>query len=502
MTTGLILAVDQGTTNTKALAVDGSGDVVASASVPMHVAYPRPGWAEQSADDIWTAVTTVMAEVAKSTGPVFDALAISNQRETIVVWDAETGRPIAPAIIWQCRRSVDICNAVRDRGHAERVEAKTGLALDPLFPAAKIAWLLDNVGGARSAAIRGQLRAGTIDSWLLWQLTGGAVHATDHSNASRTQLFNTKTLAWDDELGKIFGVPLSLLPKVRSSNSLFGSTRGLAGVADGIPIHAMIGDSHAALFGHGVRSSGTVKATYGTGTSLMTLTDHRTRSRHGLSSTIAWSRSSEISYALEGNISVSGQAAAFMADMLGLDDATALAALASTVPDSNGVHFVPALVGLGAPYWAPDARGLVTGLALGTTRAHLARAAIEAIAFQIADVFAAMEQDLGKPITALSADGGASRNDILMQFQADLLGRTVKRGSLAEVSAIGAAMLAADGLGRHWPANRDTLQTFEPKIGRSERDRRRAGWRDAIDTVLRQAQSGESAANHKKGEPT
>jgi glycerol kinase len=481
MSNGLILAIDQGTTNTKALAVDTDGRVVAEASAPMTVDYPQPGWAEQSATGIWDSVVSVMTEVESKTGADFDAIAISNQRETIVAWDAENGKPLVPAITWQCRRSAAQCDAVRAAGHADLVESKTGLGLDPLFPAAKIAWLMENVPDVRAAAARGSLRLGTVDSWLLWNFTGGAVHATDHSNASRTQLLSTATLEWDEDLLRIFGVPRSALPALHASDVRFGDTD------NGTPIHAMLGDSHAALFGHGIRAPGTVKATYGTGSSLMTLTAERRHSRHGLSSTIAWStRADGPAYALEGNISVSGQAAAFMAELLGLADAAALAELAATVPDSNGVSFVPALVGLGAPYWAPDARGLVTGLALGTKPAHLARAAIDAIAHQVADVFEAMEADIGVPLEQLSADGGASRNDALMQFQADIIGRPVSRGDRAEVSAIGAAMMAAEGLGRPLTLA-STTTTFTPHA--IDRDGIRARWREAVGRTLWQPQS-------------
>ena len=483
MSSGLILAIDQGTTNTKALAVDAAGRVVAEASAPMSVDYPKPGWAEQSATGIWESVTRVIAGVVAKTSPDFDAVAISNQRETIVAWDAATGIPLAPAITWQCRRSAELCEAVRAAGHAELVEQKTGLGLDPLFPAAKIAWLIKNVPAVRDAADRGALRVGTVDSWLLWNFTGGDVHATDHSNASRTQLLNTGTLRWDDELLGVFGVPAGALPALRTSDSHFGDVAGgLTALATGTPIHAMLGDSHAALFGHGVRAPGTVKATYGTGSSLMTLTPQRQRSSHGLSSTIAWSiASSGPAYALEGNISVSGQAAAFMAELLGLPDSSAIAEVAATVPDSNGVSFVPALVGLGAPHWAPDARGLVTGLTLGTKPAHLARAAIDAIAQQVADVFEAMQQDIGAQLQQLSADGGASRNDRLMQFQADIIGRPVTRGDRAEASALGAAMMAAEGLGRPLAPSTNTT-TFTPRA--IDRDTIRARWRDAVDRTL------------------
>jgi glycerol kinase len=483
MTGGLILAIDQGTTNTKALAVDAKGRVVAQASAPMQISYPKPGWAEQSAIAIWQSVQQVIADVVAQTGPVVDAVAISNQRETIVAWDASTGAPLAPAITWQCRRSTSRCEAIRAAGHADLIESRTGLGLDPLFPAAKIGWLIENVPAVRDASANGTLRVGTVDSWVLWNFSQGRVHATDHSNASRTQLLNIGTLEWDAELLGIFEVPWSALPALHPSDGHFGDiVSGATALASGTPIHAMIGDSHAALFGHGVRTPGTVKATYGTGSSLMTLTATRQSSSHGLSSTIAWSTTAGgAAHALEGNISVSGQAAAFMAELLGITDATTLADLAATVPDSKGVTFVPALVGLGAPHWAPDARGLVSGLALGTKPAHLARAAIEAIAHQVADVFEAMQEDLGVPLAQLSADGGASRNDSLMQFQADIIGRPVLRGDRAEVSALGAAMMAAQGMDRAL-APAASAKTFTPQ--KIDRTAIRSRWREAVGRTL------------------
>lgn len=485
MTAGLILAIDQGTTNTKALLVDASGRVHHQASVPNVVTYPQPGWAEQSATALVDGVVQVIAEVVARAGDADIAgIGISNQRESILVWDAATGEPIGPCIIWQCRRSAPRCDALRAAGHADLIEARTGLALDPLFPAAKIAWLLDNVPGARRRAENGELRAGTVDAWLLWTLTGGAVHATDHSNASRTQLFNTDTLEWDADLCALFDVPLDMLPELRSSDSEFGRVAaGVCALPIGTPVRAMIGDSHAALFGHGVRAPGTVKATYGTGTSLMALTPGRVRSRHGMSSTIAWSRNGVVQHALEGNISVSGQSAAFAADLLGLPDAAALSALAETVPDSNGVAFVPALVGLGAPYWRADARGTITGMTLGTKQAHLARAALEAIAFQVADVYASMEADMGSPLGELRADGGASRNAMLMQFEADILGRPVAVAAAPEVSALGAAALAFSSLGIALPGV-PAAGHFTPQLDDATRTAHRQRWHSAVNQTL------------------
>lgn len=485
-TSDLILAIDQGTTNTKALLVSADGRILHKASVANHVDYPQPGWAEEDAAALFAGVAEVIAGVADQLGDVskIAGIAISNQRESVLVWDAATGRPIGPCVTWQCRRSAPACERLRAAGHGTLIAERTGLALDPLFPAAKIAWLLDHATGARDRANRGELRAGTVDAWLLWNLTGGKAHATDHSNASRTQLFNTATLAWDANLCAIFDVPAAIMPAVRPSDSVFGQTAaGASALPTGIPIRAMIGDSHAALYGHGVRRPGAVKATYGTGTSLMTLTESRISSDNGLSSTIAWSRGDAIAYALEGNISVSGQAASFMAELLGVADAGALSTLAETVPDSNGVAFVPALMGLGAPYWRTDARGTITGMSLGTKPAHLARAALEAIAFQVADVFAAMDADIGAGLTELRADGGASQNEMLMQFQADIVGRPVAAAAAPEVSALGAAALAFAGMGREMPPV-TAASRFEPAMQNADREVARARWAAAVRQAL------------------
>lgn len=482
---GPILAIDQGTTNTKALLVDPTGRVLHKASVPNIVTYPQPGWAEQSATALIDAVNAVIVEVlAKAGDDKIAGIAISNQRESILAWDAVTGTPIGPCITWQCRRSAPRCAALRAAGHADGIEDKTGLALDPLFPAAKIAWLLDNIEGARARAERGELRIGTVDSWLLWNLTGGVIHATDHSNASRTQLFNTETLAWDTDLCALFGVPLNMLPEVRSSDSEFGRVAaGVSALPAAVPVRAMIGDSHAALFGHGVNSPGTVKATYGTGTSLMALTPSRIRSRHGISSTIAWSQNGRVQHALEGNISVSGQTVAFVSELLGLTDAAALSALAETVPDSNGVFFVPALVGLGAPYWRADARGTITGMTLGTKPAHLARAALEAIVFQVVDVYSAMEADMGSALGDLRADGGASRNPLVMQFQSNILHRPVAAAAAPEVSALGAAALAFSALGVT-TSGVPAADHYAPAMDAETRNKYRQGWRNAVTQAL------------------
>ncbi len=430
-----ILAIDQGTTNTKAVLVDASGTVLARASASLTTQYPHPGWAEQSASDIWSSVQHVMAELTTAHGQP-DGIAIANQRETLVVWDAATSQPICPAPLWQCRRTAAASAALIAAGHDPAVIAATGLGINPLFPAGKLAWVLHNIPAARDLLAQGRLRAGTVDTWLLWNLTGGQAFATDHSNASRTQLFDTRTLTFSTELAAIFGADITCLPTPMPSDSRFGET------AQGAPILAMMGDSHAALYGHGIRTAGTVKATYGTGSSLMTLTPTRVASTHGLSGTIAWTTRHGTAHALEGNITVSAQAAAFMAGLLGVKDAAALSDLAQTVPDSGGVAFVPALAGLGAPWWDDAAKGTITGMSHATTPAHLARATFDAICHQIADVLTAMEADIAAPLTTLSADGGASANPFLMQLQADILQRPVLQSAVQEVGALGAAAMA------------------------------------------------------------
>jgi glycerol kinase len=479
-----VLAIDQGTTNTKALVVDETGSIQARASAPSTSDYPRPGWAEQSADGIWQATRTVIDAVAGKAGAAeIDAIAISNQRETLIAWDGETGTPVGPTILWQDRRTAAACEALIASGRNDEVETLTGLGISPMFPAAKLAWIINNRPAARALADTGRLRFGTVDAWLLWNLSGGAAFATDHSNASRTQLFDTAALRWSPRLADIFGVPLSSLPEARPSDSRFGETAsGTTSLPSGIPIHAMMGDSHAALFGHGVRTPGTVKATYGTGSSLMTLTPGRVVSKNGLSGTIAWTDRHGTAYALEGNIIVSAQAASYMGHLLGIGDARALSDLAQTVGRSNGVTFVPALSGLGAPHWDDRATGTISGMTHGTTPAHLARATFEAIALQIVDVFDAMQSDVGKPLDTLRADGGASSNGFLMQLQADLLGRPVDRSEVEEVGALGAAAMAFAALGVTAPLGTGSTP-FVPAMPSGDAQAIREAWRAAVRRV-------------------
>lgn len=486
----VILAIDQGTTNTKALLVAPDGSVLLSRSRPMQVTYPQPGWAEQSASDIWEAVAALIAElVAAAPDAQIAALAISNQRETVVLWEAATGRPIAPAVIWQCARSAERCAALRAAGLGDAIVSRSGLGIDPLFPAAKIGWLLDTIPGARERANAGEIKCGTVDSWLLWNLTGGTVHATDHSNASRTQLFNLDTLDWDPELARIFDVPLTILPRIAPSDSGFGSVApGLTALPAGTPVQVLLGDSHAALFAHGIHAPGRVKATIGTGSSLMAATAGRVHSSHGLSSTIAWSRAEGgAQHAIEGNISVSGHAAAFATALLGLADETALTDLAASVESSEGVVFVPALAGLGAPHWQTGARGTISGMTLATRPAHVARATLEAIALQIGDVLDAIAADLGVDLPELSIDGGAARNALLAQLLADLTGRAIVRPEIAEASALGVARMAAHALGLTGTSAPAATDRFEPKLAEGARDAIRGNWRETVADVVARA---------------
>lgn len=476
MSTGAILALDQGTSSTKGLLIEG-GRVIARAARSLRTLRPRPDWAEQDGEAIWRTVTEVIEELVAAGRPVA-GVAITNQRETIGVWD-EAGRALAPFVLWQCRRSSAICDTLKP---AEReISERSGLPVDPMFSASKLAWLLDHVSDARALATQGRLRAGTVDSWLLWKLTAGAVHATDHSNAARTQLMNLASLAWDPDLGALFGVPLSILPRILPSAHAFGNVAsGVTALPSGVPILALIGDSHAALAGHGFDEPGPVKATCGTGSSLMTLTPKPVASRHGLSTTIGWSTPWATRYALEGNIVVSGQALTFAARMLGLKDETALFALAAFAPDSGGVAFVPAMSGLGAPHWCDQARGLICGMTLSMGPEHVARAAIEGVALQIRDVVEAMDGDLGQAPQALSIDGGAADNDVLAQTLADLADVPVLRPREQNLSALGAARLAAGALGEA-VVTIEAGDRFEPRMPHEQRERIIAAWKDALD---------------------
>jgi glycerol kinase len=481
---GHVLAIDEGTTNAKAVLVDRSGRVIKRPALPLSVSFPRTAWVEQDADAIWQSVQSVAAECAQAAE--IAAIGISNQRETVVLWERESGRPLGPAVVWQCQRGAPLCRELRGAGMDRLVRERSGLTLDPMFSASKMRWLLDNTPDGVKRAQSGELCLGTVDSWILYHLTGGETFACDTTNASRTLLVNIRELDWDPELCDVFGIPMEALPSIRPSSSLFGHTAGICGLPDGIPITSLIGDSHAALFGHAGFGRGSIKATYGTGTSLMTPVNEPIESQHGLSTTVAWSIGSGTTYALEGNIYISGAVVPWVGRLLGVEDAVqAVNALARTVNSTEGVYLVPAFVGLGAPHWSDSARGIITGLTQATTPAHVARASLEAIAYQIRDIFDAMQAEASAPLNTVLADGGASRNDALMQFQADILGCPVLRNTSAEVSALGAAYLAGLAAGV-WSSTAEIAELprdqdeFVPQMDDAERNRLYAGWQKAV----------------------
>jgi glycerol kinase len=450
MTGDLVLAIDQGTTGSTALLVDASLRVLATHNVEFPNHYPRPGWVEHDVDEIWQSVGAAVGGALARAGVGAEriaAIGITNQRETSLLWDGVTGQPIHRALVWQDRRTADRCAALQEAGHGPLFRERTGLVLDPYFSGTKLAWLLDNVAGARAAAEAGRLRFGTIDTWLTWRLTGA--HVTDPSNASRTLLFDLHKLAWDAELAAILGVPTSVLPRVASSSEVYGVTRGVGFLPDGVPVAGLIGDQQGALFGQACFSPGMAKCTYGTGAFVLLNTGDAPRSSdHGMLTTVGWKVGDRVTYALEGSAFVAGAAVQWLRDGLGFfSTAAEVEALAASVPDSGGVVFVPALTGLGAPHWRPEARGLLRGLTRGTTRAHLARAALEGVALQIVDILGAMSADLGGPLRELRVDGGAARNDLLMQLQADLLGVRCVRPKVLETTGLGSALLAGLAVG-------------------------------------------------------
>jgi glycerol kinase len=477
----VILAIDQGTTSTKGLLVSDTGRTVASAMVPVARRYPHPGWVEQDAQELWASVGSVIAQLPNA-APA--CLALSNQRESVLMWDRAGGQPLTPCVGWQCNRGAELCAELRAAGADSMVRELTGLPLDPMFSASKLRHLLDADPALRAAAASGAACAGTVDSWLLFKLSGGTVHATDAGNASRTMLFDIHRLAWSDELLELFNVPRACLPRVQASSGAIADAVPLGGLP-AVPITASLADSHAAAFGLGCVHPGSAKATYGTGTSLLTPTGHVLReSRTGLTTTVAWLRD-EVTYALEGNVLSSGATVDWLAGVLGLADADAAQRLASSVPNSGGVHIVPAFVGLGAPYWEPNARAAITGLTFGAGAAELARAAVESIAFQVADLVAALEADLEHPLVELRVDGGASRNDMLMQFQADLLGCPVARAEDPNASALGAALMGGLAAGifagdDELTALERTRERYEPSVSADERHELLSAWHAAV----------------------
>ncbi len=440
-----ILALDQGTTSSRAILYGRNGLPVATAQKEFTQIYPKPGWVEHDAEEIWATQAGVLTEVLSRAGIRSNdiaAIGITNQRETTVVWNRKTGKPVYNAIVWQDRRTADFCDKLNKEGYREKIQEKTGLIIDAYFSATKIRWILDNVKGAREQAESGDLAFGTIDTWLTWNLTEGGVHITDVSNASRTMLFNINTMRWDEELLQLFGIPAAILPEVRSSSEVYGTTKGI--FATPVPVAGIAGDQQAALFGQMCTEPGMIKNTYGTGCFLvMNIGTKPIRSNSNLLTTVAWKVGDVTHYALEGSIFIAGAAVQWLRDGLGIISSSAeVEKLASTVSDNGGVYFVPAFTGLGAPHWNQHARGTMVGITRGTTAAHIARAALESIAFQTLEVVQAMHKDSGVDILELRVDGGAAVDDLLMQFQSDLLRAKVVRPKITETTALGAAYLA------------------------------------------------------------
>ncbi|TMV86016.1 glycerol kinase [Thioclava sp. BHET1] len=472
-----ILAIDQGTTNSKAVLVGTDGQVLARGSAPVGISYPHPGWVEQDPTRIWVSVQEAIAAcLARIPGANILGVAISNQRESVTAWDAESGMPLAPVLSWQCRRTAEACTKLARAGHAAQVAALTGLPLDPMFPGPKLRWLADHLPSGR------KIRLGTIDSWLIHCLTGGSVHACDASNAARSQLMDLAQQDWSSDLCHLFGVERAFLPEIRDSSDDFGTTCGVSGLSNGTPIRAAIGDSHAALFGHGAFLPGDGKVTFGTGSSIMITLDHFTPPDYGITTTTAWRLGGHPTFALEGNILVSAASLPWMAEILGLPDVAALLSLAQTA-ESGGPGFVPAFVGLGAPHWNTEARALFSQIDFTTTRAQMARAVTDSIAFQIQDVFASMQKLAPSNLGALCADGGPSQNRFLMQCVANTLGHALKQCDAPEVSALGAAHLAGLSLGV-WRDFDDLTRLPRPgqivPPDKSAQSAATATWRDAL----------------------
>ena len=489
--TAYILSIDQGTTGTTVLLVDAQGNIVAQGYREFTQYYPKPGWVAHDPDEIWAVTQQAIADVLCQSEIKEDivAIGIANQRETTVVWERKTGNPIYPAIVWQCRRTTDICTDLKRRGVEEQVKAKTGLVLDPYFSGTKIAWILDRVEGAREQAECGKLAFGTIDTWLLWKLTDGRVHKTDYTNASRTLLFNINTLCWDETLLEIFNVPLAILPEVCPSANLFGESK--IPFLNGIPIAGIAGDQQSAMFGQLCMKPGLAKNTYGTGCFLMLNTgSQRVHSEAGLLTTLACSLDENPIYVLEGSVFVAGAAVQWLRDGIQLiATAAETEQMASQVSDSGGVFVVPAFTGLGAPYWDAEARGAILGLTRGTTREHIIRATLEAIAFQSADVVTAMLAHAGVTLERLRVDGGAVQNNFLMQFQADILGIDVERPKQIETTGLGAAYLAGMATGvwtsmEELEAYRKIDRVFSPQITANQRNEKLAGWQNAVRRVM------------------
>ncbi|MBB6735440.1 glycerol kinase GlpK [Cohnella zeiphila] len=489
-----VLAIDQGTTSTRAILFDQAGTPAGTARQEIASHYPSPGWVEQDAQQIWLSVLGVTASALSQTGVLPEqiaAIGITNQRETTVVWDRATGTPIRPAIVWQSRQTADICEELKSEGHERTIREKTGLVVDPYFSGTKIKWILDHTEGARERAERGELLFGTIDCWLVWKMTGGKRHVTDYSNASRTLLYNIHELRWDDDLLRLLDVPRAMLPEVRSSSEVYGTTVPHHFFGREIPIAGMAGDQQAALFGQGCYERGAVKTTYGTGCFMLMQTEEKAiRSEDGLLTTIAWGLDGGVRYALEGSVFVAGSAIQWLRDGMRLIETAADSErLAAQAGSSQGVYVVPAFVGLGTPYWESGVRGAVFGLTLGTKREHFVRATLEALAYQCKDVLDVMERDSGLTLRSLRVDGGAVRNRELMQFQSDLLGVPVDVPAVSETTALGAAFLAGLAVG-FWngldelAAIRRTESLYEPRMPEEQAVRLYEGWQKAVRAAI------------------
>ena len=488
-----IMALDQGTTSSRAIIFDKDGGIVSLVQRECPQIFPKEGWVEHNPMAIWSTQIAACTEALMQIGGSWDEISgigITNQRETVVVWDRETGTPIYNAIVWQCRRTADYCESLKEKGLSELIRNKTGLLLDPYFSASKVAWILDNVEGAREKAERGELCFGTIDTWLIWNLTDGRVHATDYSNASRTMLFNINTLEWDKELLEIFNIPSSILPEVKPSSCIFGHTDTKILGAE-IPIGGVAGDQQAALFGQCCFNPGELKNTYGTGAFLlMNIGEKPKITDSGLITTIAWGLDGKVNYALEGSVFVCGAAIQWLRDgMRVIESATDSEYYAKKVPDSGGVLVVPAFQGLGAPYWDPYARGIIVGITRATTKYHIIRATVESMAYQTADVIRLMEDSTGIKIEGLAVDGGASANELLLSFQSDILGTSVKRPECIETTALGAAYLCGLATGVYKSTdeikiNRRIAKTFEPTKDETWRIEKMDIWSKAVSRSL------------------
>lgn len=488
-----ILALDQGTSSSRAIIFDEQGQTRAISQKEFTQIFPKPGWVEHSPMEIWSSQASVIAEAITSidlNGLNIAAIGITNQRETAIVWDAETGEPVYNAIVWQDRRTSEYCDSLKRDGLTDLIRSKTGLIIDAYFSATKIRWILENVPGARQKAEEGRLRFGTVDTWLIWMLTRGEVHVTDVSNASRTMLFNIHTLEWDKELLELMDIPASMMPQVKSSSEIYGYTKATL-FAHEVPIAGIAGDQQAALFGQMCTEPGSVKNTYGTGCFLLMNSGEKPiMSRNNLLTTIAWKIGDKVDYALEGSIFVAGSVVQWLRDGLGIiKSSSEVEALASSVPDNGGVYFVPALTGLGAPHWDQYAQGSIFGLSRGSTAGHIARAALEGIAFQTMDIVNAMQKDAGVTLKELKVDGGASRNNLLMQFQADVLGTSVIRPTVTETTALGAAYLAGLAVGywesiEHIKKQWGVETEFQPSAAPETVSALKNGWNDAIRRTL------------------